>query len=607
LEALVNITYEHVKDAARALEVVTHLNENNRRVVLDIETTGLDRFKDKLISFQLCTVGETHAYYFDSQFVDILKKLTNDLVLHNFKFDFGFLLHVAGIDLRQVGMQRVLRWRDTMLMHHLLDENAGHSLEEIILNKYADNYKEVFWSTYKNFQDAPEGAQKNYACKDVVYTGKLYLDMVQELSMSGVPDSLVDHVHKLAEALYDTEVHGVRVDLDHTIKVGNELTCKIHNARIAMRNTAPEVELVELDLWMEELEKRKTTKGRALIGKPDFNWDSGKQLQALIYGKLQVKPITKRSKSTGLTSPTLDDAALEELKDAHPLIPMLHNYRGDQKVFGSFIEGTLARQIGGRIYPNFSVNGTTTGRLSSSNPNLQQLPRDGGIRGMYVPEEGSSFISCDYSMLEVVVAAHYSQDPALLKIIYEGASKHDITASALGIDRQLAKTVNFACQYQCSHYKVAAILGVSAQEGMNAWRKYWETYAKEKEVIEECKAKVDAGIPIVNLFGRRRRFPKVFATNGFREAAYRQAYSSLIQGTGADITHKAFYDCSGRLLRSGVGRGLFEIHDELLIEARDNDTAEAKKILIESMVNAGKILSVPLGVDCSEPMKRWEK
>jgi DNA polymerase-1 len=582
---------------------IAMINASGEPAVLDIETTGLDRFKDTIISAQLCVAGSEHAYYIEKEHVHALADLTCPLVLHNFKFDFAFLEY-NGINMRVEGRQVF----DTMLMHHLLDENASHALDDIVQERWGDKYKEIFWSKYKSFQEAPLDEQINYASRDVVYTGLLYRLLGEQLALSGVPEQLVSHVHSLALALYDTEVRGVRVDLDYLVRVGEELTTKIDSARIAMREAAPDaVEAVELNQWLEELEKRKSPKGRERVVKPSFNWDSGKQLQALVYGELGVEPVTKKSKTTGQVSPTLDDAALEQINDKHPIISLLRDYRANQKVFGSFIEGTLERHVGGRIYPSFSVNGTVTGRISSSNPNLQQLPRDGGIRGIYVPDEGHLLISCDYAQLEVVVAAHYSKDPNLLKIIYEGASKHDITAQALGIARQLAKTVNFACQYQCSHYKVASILGVSANEGLHAWNKYWETYAGEKKVIDECKAKVDSGQPITSIFGRRRRFPKVFSQKWEREAAYRQAYSSLIQGTGADITHKAFYTLAAHMELRRLGRALFEVHDEILIGAKEACAEDATRLLIDTMVEAGKVLSVPLGVDCSKPLSRWEK
>jgi DNA polymerase I len=300
---------------------------------------------------------------------------------------------------------------------------------------------------------------------------------------------------------------------------------------------------------------------------------------------------------------------LEVLSDKNSFISMLREYRGYHKVFGSYVEGTLERQLEGRIYPSFNINGTVTGRISSSNPNMQQLPRDGGVRGIYIPDPGFKLLSCDYGMLEVVIAAHFSQDKNLLKIIHEGASKHDITAESLGIERQLAKTLNFAMQYQCSPRKVAQILDCSQQEGEYAWNKYWETYEGEKKVVEECKAKVDSGKPIINLFGRRRHFPSTFDHKWQKEAAYRQAYSSLIQGTGADLTHRAFYKTAQYYKEQEIGRALFEVHDEIVTMPKDECVVEASAILQSTMVGVGieAGLTVPLTVDCSEPLERWSK
>jgi DNA polymerase-1 len=493
-----------------------------------------------------------------------------------------------------------------MLMHHLLNENVGHSLEEIIQERYNDDYKKVFWSTYASFETAPEEAQKDYACRDVVYTGKLYLDMVQELAVSGVPNSLVDHVHKLAEALYDTEVQGVRVDIDYAIKLGTELEGKIHNARIEMRKVAPEVELVELDLWMDELEKRKTPKGRAGVQKPDFNWDSGKQLQALIYDKLGLPIITKYDKKTKTSKPTLNDEALTELEDYHSAISLLSEYRGNQKVFTSFIQGTLDLNRGGIIYPNFNVNGAKTGRISHSDPNLAQLPSEGGIRGIYIPSEGCKFISADYGMIEVVVAAHYSKDKALFKIIYDGASKHDITADSLKIERKLAKRINFAVGYGATEFKIAQILGCSINEAKNVLSMYWNTYAGEKSVIDQCKKKVDDGLPIIGLFGRKRRFPSKFNSKNEQNKVYRQAYNALIQGSASDITHEAYYTINQYLREKNIGRAVVEVHDQVLAEAKENVAKEALDSVVEIMNVGKKYLSVPLTADPQGPMSRWE-
>ena len=588
-------------------------NKQGTPVVLDIETTGLDRFTDRLISFQLCPVGFTTAYYIEAEHAHLLARLSVPLVLHNFKFDFAFLRQQANVDLRYLDVPgddaaRRRTVSDTMLMHHLLDENADHSLDAIVKERWNDDYKERFWATHKSFDEAAADEQLDYACRDVVYTGLLYNALLSELLRAGVPDSLVEHTHALALALYATEVQGLRVELDYLLRVGEQLKTRIASHESVLRAAAPlEVDAVEMARWEKELSKRKTPRGKAGVKRPSFNWASGDDLQALIYGELGVKPVVKWSKAKRQRVPTLDDAALEELEDAHPVIKGLRDYREDAKVFGSFIEGTLERHRGGRVYPSFHVNGTVTGRISSADPNLQQLPRDGGIRGIYVPDDGHLLVSCDYAQLEVVVAAHYSQDPALLRIIKEGASKHDITAEGLGIERQLAKRINFALGYGAGKWKIKSILGCSERDAEDALRRYWETYAGEKKVIDECQKRVDDGLPIVSMFGRQRHFPQTFAKDSERQRAYRQAYNSLVQGTGSDICHRAFYTCADAFASSKLGRALFEVHDEILVEASSTRVEEAREALTRIMLEAGKVLSVPLGVDCGEGMARWEK
>lgn len=600
--------YAFVNDRNSVKELIANLNITQDFIALDIETTGLNRFKDSIECFVISTNvgldGEAAAAYIPAEFIDELLNIQVPLVLHNFKFDFLFLLQ-NGVDLRKLGVAVI----DTMLIHHLLDENTDHSLDYLIQTTFKDPYKEVFWGKYKTYQEASFSDKLEYACKDVIYTAKLFLDMQSKLTMSGLPTSLVEEVHAFALASYDTEAAGLKIDLAYLEDLG------VKNRKIAVdllssmnALCAREVDAIETEAWVAELDKRKTAQGKANVKRPVFSWSSNQQLQKLIYGQLGLKEVRKKSKTTKKVRPVLDDEALEVLKDEHPVISMLQSYRANEKTYGSFIEGVLDKQHGGRVYPSININGTIGHRTSCSGPNLQQMPATGGIRGMFAADEGHKLISADYASLEVVMAAHFSHDKNLLSIIYDGASKHDITAQALKLDRKIAKTLNFAMQYLCSPRKVAEVVGCSLKEAEGIHAQYWNTYSGEKAVIDRCKASIDAGLGIVDISGRRRRFPATFEALWQKEAAYRQGYNFLLQSSGAYCTNKAFTNMHYYLNVTSRGNTIIVVHDELLVQAKDEFTGEVEDALVEHMEAVAEEvgLTVPLKAVGSGPMERWE-
>lgn len=595
-----NYTYQYINNYWELSNLIEQHNTNSDYCVVDIETTGLDRFKDSIVEVALCfSSRKDTAVIVPADLKHCLILINIPLVLHNSKFDLAFL-HAKGIDLTG----RVVH--DTMLLHHLVDENEEHGLDAIITKAFNDTYKADFWSLFPVYSEAPFSRRLEYAGKDVIYTAKLYESLLDTLEMGGVPEALIQHVHSLSAALLDTEIRGLKLDMDYLMEVGGKLRDLIEvQGRQIVDLVKDDIKYIELDLWLKEMDKRKTAKGRASIVKPEFNLDSTKQLGVLLYERLGL-PVQKNRRTK---KPTVDDAALENIKHRHAVIPVLQEYRGNRKVYGSFIEGSLERGVEGRVYPSFNVNGTVTGRISSSNPNMQQLPREGGVRGIYIPDDGYRIITADYGSLEVVIAAHFSHDKNLLKIVFDGASKHDITAESLGIPRQAAKTLNFAMQYQCSPRKVAELLKCSRADSELIWGKYWKTYEGEKRVIDDCKRLVDKGEPITTPFGRRRHFPRKFDHLWEKEAAYRQAYSALIQGTGADLTSRAYYLTHDALVAKQIGLAMFPVHDEIVIQAKEKDCKEASELLSSIMVGVGEYinLSVPLTVDCSEPKIRWEK
>jgi len=557
--------------------------------VIDLETTGLNPRKDTITDTMVMLYGDTTVYSLPSP--QCLRALppAAALIGQNLKFDLHFL-YVAGVDLRH------LFWLDTMLIDHLIDENAEHGLGPQVLRHFGDNYKDEFWTKYPDINDAPEEARMEYAAKDVWYTSQLY--KIQSMNVSG---RMIDHVHRLARTLLDTEISGLAIDMPYLMEKGITLKSQLDDYAPKMAEcVATEILMVELDKWTIELSKRKTPKGKAGVKKPTFSFGSQKDLVALLYDKLGLPP--QKNQKTKAVSTDYD--ALQALREQHPLIPLLQDYRDWTKVYTAYIEGTLERQEAGRIFPSFSLTGTKTGRISHSNPNMAQLPSSGGIRGIYVPDPGYSFVSLDYSQLEVVILATLSKDPALNKMLTEGLSQHDITADGLKIPRPQAKQLNFAMSYRCSPFKVAQLLNVSKGEAEHIWNKYWEVYSGIKALMDVTDGMVDRGEPIINCFGRKRHFGRV-KDKWEKERQKRQAFNALIQGTGSDITSEALYTADARL--GGRGRALFSIHDELLLSVKTEHAVECEQMAKDTMSEVGRKWGFDLKAQGSGAMARWEE
>jgi len=574
-------------------------SQNDDIVVIDVETTSKNAREAKLLDIQM-SKGADDVYIFDAEFAPEILRLPEKitLVAHNYKYD-AHVLYRHGVDL----LKRT--WRDTLLMGHLANENReSYSLDSYVKEMFNDDYKEAFWSKYKSYQEASEEDKIHYACSDIIYTGRIYRHLSESLrERENIPCSLIEHVHRLAAALLQTEIHGVCIDRDYLGTLGERLLRRIQEIQPQMRScVADEIDLIELEEWEKEIAKRKTPKGKASVQRPSFSFESSKQLQHLLYSSLSL-PVQKNAKTKAIST---DSASLERLKGAHPIIELIEENRELQKIYGTYIQGTLERQVEGKIYPEFRVSGTSTGRISHSNPNLAQLPKSGGVRGIYRASDGMVLLSADYSQLEVIIEANLTGDKTLKEMIENGESKHDMTARGLGVDRNTAKTLNFALQYWASHFQVQKILKCSEPEAKKVWEAYWRLYSGPKRLKAITDAAVDDGIPIVTKFGRKRRFE--VRRRALWDKDYRQAYNFLIQSTGADITSRAFYEISDHLERHNRGRGLFTVHDEILLECKKEDVDSVQKLLLSFMESIGTELEfkIPLRAESSGPMERWE-
>lgn len=593
--------FTFLETPSQIIEHINKLNRLNAPVVLDLETTGLDTWNDTIEAVVISGLEADSAVMFSGTYAGYIPTIKCPLVLHNFKFDF--------LMLEREGIRMLTQPIDTMLLHHLHDENKSHKLDDIVQELWGDKYKEEFWSKYENYQDAPQEAQLEYACKDVIYTYKVYEWLWKDLQAQEVPSTLISHVHNLAWNLYQTEKDGIRIDEQYLVKLGAELQESESKLLVDARESGRDgIDLIELRMWKTELDKRKTAKGKAGVKRPEFNFGSSTQLLNLLYKVLKLKPVL----DIKTKKPTTSDFALKELESQHPLIPLLRQIRKVQKMHSAFIEGIKAHEKDGKIYPGFNINGCVTGRISANSPNLQQMPAQGEwakIRGIFIPTEGHKIISCDFSQLEICIAAHYANDPVLLKMVRAGESMHDYTAAATGITRAQAKKMNFTVLYGGGAYKVAHDLGCSVQKAEEYLQALFNSYKGLQRAIDDAHKRVEEGIPIRSVTGRLRHFPLEFGNQYELQRAKRQAFNSLIQGTGADACNMAFNKICVELRRTRRGRGLIVVHDEVLVEALDEHVEWARDMVSREMCDIGKELGllVPLTVDCSAGMERWKK
>ena len=346
-------------------------------------------------------------------------------------------------------------------------------------------------------------------------------------------------------------------------------------------------------------------------GDPDFNPNSPKQLGVVLFEKLRL-PVVKKTK-TGYST---DVKVLEELKGKHPLVDTILQYRVLAKLQSTYLEGLkpLINKTTGRIHTHFQQTVTVTGRLSSTDPNLQNIPTrteiGRGIRALFVPGEGCDWLmSCDYSQIELRILAHVAQDPLMLESFRENQDVHARTASEVfGVPldlvshemRSRAKAVNFGIVYGISDFGLAAQLGCSRKEAGEFIENYLIRYKGVKEYMERMKALARSQGYVATLLGRRRYLPDINNRNfNLRSFAERTAINTPIQGTAADIMKLAMLRVDTALRKSGLfSRVLLQVHDELVLEVKESEREATASLVQTEMQNAFK-LDVPLMAEVS--------
>ncbi len=498
-----------------------------------------------------------------------------------------------GCDLRETNTHNLID------MHHLIDENAPHDLGSRVQNTFQDNYKKEFWSKYKNFEDAPEDEALEYECKDAIYTYRLGIEDFRKVGNL----ELYEHVRKLSAALFETQLKGLRVNVELMKYTKGFMEKEISEFLPKLKSEfQSECEAWEYEKWEKEISKRTSDAGRVRVPRPSFSFDSPKQTAWLVYEALEC-PVIEKTK-TGAPSTSFE--TLQTLSADYPALQNLVKYKETIGVYGTFVKGLLERVDNERIYPHFNVSGTSTGRISHSNPNMGNLPKEGVIRNFFLPERGMVLVGADYSQLEVVIEANLTDDPQLLKIINEGASKHDITAQGLRIDRNSAKTLNFALQYGAGVGKVAKILGVSKVEAEDVFKRYWDLYNGVYTLKEKVNKEIESTGQITNLAGRTRHFAK--PRNKYEMfSQQRQAYNFLIQGVAGECCNRAFYRMSDVFRKTKTGNTLFSVHDEILCQVTNPLWSMRALVSVMEQSTQDFNFKYPLKAVAYGPLNYWSK
>ncbi len=474
---------------------------------------------------------------------------------------------------------------DAGLAAYLLQPNQSEyeydTLAKVYLDVTLPAEKEVLGKEklgYFSFED--EKLQKWMGYQAIV-PYKIKAVLREKLKQTGM-EALYDEMElPCLYALYEMEKNGIRVDGEALHQYGEKLRTRIEELTAEIHTMAGE----------------------------EFNINSPKKLGEILFEKLGLKN-GKKTKTGYSTSAEV----LEKLTNAHPIIPKILEYRQLTKLNSTYAEG-LAGYIraDGRIHGKFHQTVTVTGRISSADPNLQNIPTrmplGREIRKVFIPEEGSVFVDADYSQIELRVLAHMSGDAALIAAYQADEDIHAITASQVfdvpldQVDstlRRKAKAVNFGIVYGISSFGLGQDLDISRKEAEGYIEKYFATYGKVKEFLDRTVEDAKKNGYTVTMFGRRRPIPELASSNFMtRSFGERAAMNAPVQGTAADIIKIAMVRVNRRLKEEQLQSKLvLQIHDELIIETKKEELETVQKLLVEEMMHAAE-LSVPLLVDAN--------
>ncbi len=507
---------------------------------------------------------------------------------------YGYELKFQNNILKANGLELSGKLMDIELMHYLVNPEKSHKIDilartylGINLEDYAAPVKEEApLSLFDAFEeDTADSSNRFPEAVATILIGERIWKEVEELGLAGLYDTMEE---PLMRVLSRMELEGVKIDLVQLKKYAAGLAVEMNNIEAEIREMADE---------------------------PALNILSPKQIGLLLFEKLRLDPKIKPKSGAKNSYPT-DEDTLSSLSDKHPIIDKILEYRGIRKLLSTYIEPfpTYVSPVTGKIHTTFNQALTATGRLSSSKPNLQNIPirteRGREIRKAFVPSRPDGVIvSADYSQIELRIMAHLSCDRHLIAAFREGQDVHRITAAKIfGISpeevtanhRRIAKTANFGIMYGISAFGLAQRLHIGRAEAKKIIDDYFANFPAVASYIDDTIAAARETGYVETIFGRRRYLPDINSRNATaRSLAERNAVNAPIQGTSADIIKLAMINVAMRLEAERMqSRMVLQIHDELVFDAVEAEVEVLQRIVREEMENVVE-LSIPLTVECN--------
>ena len=563
----------------------------NKILSLDTETTSTNPIDAELVGLSFA-VEEHKAFYVPipahreeaQKVVEIFRPVyENEKILkvgQNLKYDLEVL--------RNYGIELKGKMWDTMIAHYLIQPELHHNMDymaEIYLNYQTIHIDELIGPKGKNqrsMRDLSPTDIYEYACEDADITLQLKNKLEPELKKHGAESLFYDIEMPLMPVLAEMEMNGVCLDTSSLAETNKQFTQR-----------------------MLEIEQRIYV----LAGQP-FNIASPKQVGEILFDKLKIVEKAKKTKTGQYVT---SEEVLQQLKNKHEIVADILEHRGLKKLIGTYVEALpkLINPRTGHIHTSFNQTITATGRLSSSDPNLQNIPirgEDGKeIRKAFIPEPGCLFFSADYSQIELRVMAHLSQDPNMIEVFREGKDLHAATAANIykkpieevtRDERTKSKRANFGIIYGITVFGLAERLDIPRDEAKMLIDGYFATFPEVHDYMEKSKEIARKQGYVTTLFGRRRYLPDINSANSVvRGFAERNAINAPIQGTAADIIKVAMIHIFQRFKAEGIrSKMILQVHDELNFSVYPEEKEKVEHIVIEEMQNAFQ-MQVPLVAD----------